>query len=70
MQDVRLIEEAVKSLTPQHLAEFRRWFSDFDFSKWDDQIEADLASGKLDALIADAAADAVEVATDNPGREL
>ncbi|MDH4389933.1 MAG: hypothetical protein QE285_00750 [Aquabacterium sp.] len=57
MSDIKAIEDAVKALAPQQLAEFRRWFADFDFSAWDLQIDADLAAGKLDALLAEAVED-------------
>jgi hypothetical protein len=57
MPDVKAIEEAVQSLTPAALAEFRRWFTDFDSAAWDRQIEADAVSGKLDALLAEAEED-------------
>jgi hypothetical protein len=42
------LETAVKQLTPQELARFREWFSEFDAHQWDRQIEADIAAGKLD----------------------
>jgi hypothetical protein len=32
------------------LYRFREWFAQFDAAAWDRQIEADLRSGKLDAL--------------------
>lgn len=57
MTDVKAIEEAVKALPPAEMAEFRRWFAEFDQTLWDAQIEGDLAAGKLDALLAEAAAD-------------
>jgi hypothetical protein len=57
MPDVRAIEEAVQSLAATDLAEFRRWFAEFDSAAWDRQIEADIVSGKLDALIAEAEQD-------------
>jgi len=66
MSDVKSIEEAVKSLPPQDLAEFRRWFSEFDTATWDRQIEQDLAEGRLDGMLADAQADYQAV----PEREL
>jgi hypothetical protein len=47
----------VESLPPVELAEFRRWFAEFDGSAWDRQIEQDAASGKLDQLAAEALAD-------------
>jgi hypothetical protein len=39
------------------LAEFRRWFVEFDGNAWDRQIEQDASSGKLDQLAAEALAD-------------
>ena len=57
MGSVKSIERAVESLPPVELAEFRRWFAEFDGSAWDAQIEHDVASGKLDLLAAEALAD-------------
>lgn len=57
MPDVKAIEEAVQSLPATALAEFRRWFTEFDSAAWDRQIEADVASGKLNALLAEAEQD-------------
>ncbi len=57
MADVKALEDAVKALPPQDLAEFRRWFADFEFSVWDKQIEADSNSGKLDKLLEEAEED-------------
>jgi hypothetical protein len=57
MPDVKALEEAVKALTPQDLAEFRRWFAEFDVAAWDSQIEGDLAAGRLDTLLSEARAD-------------
>ena len=50
MVSVESIEQAVAQLSPLELAEFRRWFAQFDADAWDAQIEADAAAGKLDAL--------------------
>ncbi len=57
MSDVKTIEKAVASLPPTELAEFRRWFAEFDAAAWDKQIEQDAAVGKLDGLAARALAD-------------
>lgn len=59
MSDVKAIEDAVRSLPPKELAEFRRWFAEFDNAAWDAQLEDDLASGKLNSLLAEAQADFV-----------
>jgi len=50
MSEVQKIEQAIKHLSEQQLAEFRRWFAEFDADAWDKQIEADAAAGKLDAF--------------------
>ena len=57
MGNVKSIEKAVESLPPSDLAEFRRWFAEFDAAAWDKQIEQDIASGKLEGLAAEALAD-------------
>jgi hypothetical protein len=57
MGDVKSIERAIEALPPQQLAELRRWFADFDSVNWDQQIESDAASSKLDSLAAEALAD-------------
>ena len=57
MENVKSIEHAVESLPPLELAEFRRWFAEFDGHAWDRQIENDASSGKLDHLAAEALAD-------------
>ena len=57
MSDVKSIENAVSSLPREELAEFRRWFAEFDCAAWDAQLEDDLASGKLGSLLAEAEAD-------------
>lgn len=57
MANVKSIEQAVESLPPSELAEFRRWFAEFDAAAWDRQIAQDAASGKLDGLASEAHAD-------------
>lgn len=57
MTTVETLEAAVSQLPPQDLAEFRRWFAEFDAAAWDQQIDADAATGKLDALAAEALAE-------------
>ncbi len=57
MDDIQSIEKAVEALPLAELAEFRRWFAEFDAAVWDDQIEQDAIAGKLDGLAADALTD-------------
>jgi hypothetical protein len=51
------IEKAVASLGQRELDRFRAWFNEFDASRFDDKIERDAQSGKLDKLAEQAAAD-------------
>jgi hypothetical protein len=57
LPDVKAIEDAVRSLPPSALAEFRRWFTEFDAAAWDRQIDSDAVCGKLDELLAEAEQD-------------
>lgn len=57
MQDVKALEDAVRALPPGDLAEFRRWFTEFDSATWERQIESDAERGRLDALLAEAEED-------------
>ena len=57
MGDIYAIEKAVEALPPSELAEFRRWFAEFDAAAWDVQIEQDATAGKLDDLANEALAD-------------
>jgi hypothetical protein len=50
MSTVTEIERAVSDLPPEELARFREWFLEFDARAWDEQIERDVAAGRLDAL--------------------
>jgi hypothetical protein len=51
MSNLNDIEMAVSALPEGDYVQFRRWFLELDWEKWDRQIEADTASGKLDFLI-------------------
>ena len=57
MGNVKSIEQAIEALPPSDLAEFRRGFAAFDAAAWDQQIERDAASGKLNEVAAEALAD-------------
>jgi hypothetical protein len=57
MTKVQAIEEQIKSLTPEELAELRGWLLEHDWAEWDREIECDSAAGKLEKLFAKARAD-------------
>ena len=50
MTTVKALEQQVKKLTPEELAEFRDWFFDYEWETWDRQLERDVKAGKLDDL--------------------
>ncbi len=51
------IEKAVAELAPGELARFRAWFEEFQSARFDEKIERDAGSGKLDGLAEAAVAD-------------
>ena len=54
MVSITEIQEAIRVLPENEYAELRRWISDLDWERWDQQLEADAESGRLDFLIAEA----------------
>jgi hypothetical protein len=55
MTRIEQLEMAVASLPKEEYVQFRRWFLDRDWEKWDREIEADSAAGKLEFLLQEAA---------------
>ena len=55
MTKIEELETAVTALPEEDYAQFRRWFLNRDWQKWDQEIEADSESGKLDFLLREAA---------------
>ena len=47
------IEKAISELAPADLDRLRRWFEELDAHRLDQRIERDIASGKLDKILAD-----------------
>ena len=50
MTRVAGLEERVRELSKEELAEFREWFSGFDGDAWDRQLASDVKAGRLDSL--------------------
>jgi hypothetical protein len=50
MSTIQEIEKAVQGLSDDNLAQFRAWFADFDYARWDRQLADDVAAGRLDYL--------------------
>ena len=57
MSTLEIVENEIEKLSQEELSEFRLWFSEYDSDAWDMQIEADAASGKLDAFAKEALAE-------------
>lgn len=60
MGKIEKLEQQIRDLSDQELAELRKWFAEFDAEVWDRQMEADAASGKLDGLAEKALRDHAE----------
>ena len=54
MTTIEEIEKAVASLPEEDYRRFREWFLERDWAQWDEQIQADAESGKLDFLLQEA----------------
>jgi hypothetical protein len=54
MSKLEDLEMVIDALPEEEYAELRRWFLQRDWAKWDRQIEADSASGRLDFLAQEA----------------
>ena len=54
MSKLKELQVAVDALPKEEYGRFRRWFLEGDWEKWDRQVEADSASGKLDFLVREA----------------
>jgi hypothetical protein len=54
MSTVEQIEAAILKLSPQELSQLADWVLDLDEQRWDEQIEQDIAAGKLDFLAEEA----------------
>ena len=56
MPSLQRIESQIASLPEPELRQFRSWFDEFDAQRWDHSLAADIGSGKLDSLAAEALA--------------
>ena len=57
MTTLEEIEKAVSDLPVDQLAKFRAWFEEYESARFDQKIERDAASGRLDRLAEQALAD-------------
>ncbi len=54
MEGIEDIEKAVAQLSPIDLVKFKFWFEEYNATFWDEQINRDASSGKLDNLAQEA----------------
>jgi hypothetical protein len=54
MLSIQDLEKAVLSLPENEYNEFRQWFLDQDWKRWDREIEEDSREGRLDFLLEEA----------------
>jgi hypothetical protein len=57
MTRVEALEREVEKLSPDELAAFRDWFTEYAWQAWDREIERDSAEGRLDRYAAEALAE-------------
>lgn len=50
MLTLEQIEAAILTLSSDEFRRLRQWLSDVDYQRWDEQLERDVADGKLNAL--------------------
>ena len=50
MTQLEALEQEVQRLAPEDYQAFRRWLADYDWQLWDEELERDVAAGKLDKL--------------------
>ena len=56
MSTLEQIKTAILNLSAEEFEQFKQWFLDLDYQKWDKQLE-DIAAGKLEALAEEAIAE-------------
>lgn len=54
MKKLEEAEKVISSLSEKEYREFRRWFLERDWVKWDSQIQEDSEAGRLDFLVTEA----------------
>ncbi|MEG4417049.1 hypothetical protein QUA70_00370 [Microcoleus sp. LAD1_D5] len=57
MLTIEQIEAAILDLPPDKFHQLFEWFLELDYRRWDDQLEQDIAGGKLEDLAQEAIAD-------------
>jgi hypothetical protein len=56
MAQVEHIQAEIEALPKDDFTRLREWFAEKDWQRWDEQLEVDVAVGKLDLLLEEAKA--------------
>lgn len=56
MSSLEQIEAAILTLPLEEFHRLKQWLLEIDYQRWDEQLEQDIAEGKLDALADEAIA--------------
>jgi len=57
MSTIEQIETAILTLPSDDFERLRQWFFDVDYQRWDEQLEQDIAEGRLETLAEEAIAE-------------
>jgi len=57
MLTLEQIEAAILKLSPGEFEQLLEWFFELNYQRWDEQLEKDVADGKLEELAQEAIAD-------------
>jgi len=57
MLTLEQIESAILQLSPDEYRKLSEWFANLDYQRWDEQLEKDIANGKLEELAKEAIAE-------------
>jgi hypothetical protein len=57
MLTLKQIEAAILQLSPNEFRQLSEWFFELNDQRWDEQLEKDIADGKLENLAQEAIAD-------------
>ena len=54
MMNIEKLQMEIESLPEEEFSRLRRWFAEKDWERWDQELELDVAAGKLDFLLEEA----------------
>ncbi|MDS3861489.1 hypothetical protein RIF25_11795 [Thermosynechococcaceae cyanobacterium BACA0444] len=57
MLTLEQLEAAILTLSSDEFQQLKKWLFDVDYQRWDEQLEQDIANGKLEGLAEEAIAE-------------